>query len=178
MTIRRIVTLLDTDLQAKTQTDFVLRRKAEPVVQFDEQLDLLIRDMFETMYAAKGIGLAAPQIGVSLQLAVIDISENRSDPRVLINPVIQEKAGEALLEEGCLSIPGARNRVPRAIKLSLQALNQQRQFYKIEAEGLLAHCIQHELDHLAGKLFIDYLSPLKQQFIYKKLRKYSTWPKE
>lgn len=161
MSIYPIVTLPDQRLRAKTY----------PITQFDAALQTLIDAMFETMYEAQGIGLAAPQIGINQQLAVIDVTSDRATTWVLINPEIVWKADEALLEEGCLSIPGVQGRIPRALKLGLQALDRRGQPYEIEADGLLAHCIQHELDHLSGKLFIDYLSPLKQQLALKKLKK-------
>lgn len=141
----------------------ILRAPNTPITQFGDELQILIEDMFETMYTAKGIGLAAPQIGINQQLAVIDVTSDRSETWCLINPEIIWREGEALLEEGCLSIPGAQASVPRALKVKVKALDRTGKPYEIEADGLLAHCIQHELDHLNGKLFIDYLSPLKKQ---------------
>lgn len=151
--------------------DVRLRATTAPITVFDEALQQLIDDMFETMYAAKGIGLAAPQIAISKKLAVIDVSNNKSHTWCLINPVIIERKGEALMEEGCLSVPGIYDRAPRALWVKLMALDRYGKEYTIEAEGLLAHCIQHEVDHLNGKLFLDHLSPLKRQLARKKLDK-------
>lgn len=151
--------------------DVRLRAPTAPVIVFDEALQQLIDDMFETMYAAKGIGLAAPQIAISKKLAVIDVSNNKSKTWCLINPVIVEKKGEALMEEGCLSVSGIYDKIPRALWVKLQALDRHGKPYEIEAEDLLAHCIQHEIDHLNGTLFLDYLSPLKRQLARKRLDK-------
>ncbi|MES2141301.1 MAG: peptide deformylase [Pseudomonadota bacterium] len=148
-----------------------LRMPTEPITVFDTSLQRLIDDMFETMYAAKGIGLAAPQIAINKKLAVIDVSENKSSTLCLINPKIIEKKGEAPMEEGCLSVPGVYDKAPRALWVKLSALDRHGERYEIEAEGLLAHCIQHEVDHLNGKLFVDYLSSLKRQLARKKLEK-------
>ncbi|MFZ0219011.1 MAG: peptide deformylase [Candidatus Aquirickettsiella sp.] len=151
--------------------DVRLRVPTEPITVFDEALQQLIDDMFDTMYAAKGIGLAAPQIAISKKLAVIDITNNKSKIWCLINPVIVERKGEALMEEGCLSVPGIYDKAPRALWVKLKALDRHGEEYIIEAEDLLAHCIQHEVDHLNGKLFLDHLSPLKRQLARKKLDK-------
>lgn len=151
--------------------DRILRAPTETITVFDEALQRLIDDMFETMYAAKGIGLAAPQIAISKKLAVIDVSTNQSKTWCLINPVIVDKKGEALMEEGCLSVPGIYDKAPRALWVKLRALDREGNPYEIEAEDLLAHCIQHEVDHLNGKLFVDYLSALKRQLVRKKLDK-------
>ena len=151
--------------------DARLRMSTESIISFDTSLQQLIDDMFETMYAAKGIGLAAPQIAINKKLAVIDVSENKSSRLCLINPKIIEKKGEAPMEEGCLSVPGVYHKAPRALWVKLSALDRYGERYEIEAEGLLAHCIQHEIDHLNGKLFVDYLSPLKRQLVRKKLEK-------
>lgn len=148
-----------------------LRAVTVPITSFDDALQKLIDDMFETMYAAKGIGLAAPQIAISKKLAVIDISNNKSKTWCLINPVIVEKKGEALMEEGCLSVPGVYDKAPRALWVKLKALDRHGKHYELEAEDLLAHCIQHEVDHLNGTLFLDHLSPLKRQLARKKLEK-------
>lgn len=148
-----------------------LREPTEPVTLFDVQLQQLIDDMFETMYAAKGIGLAAPQIAINKKLAVIDVSENKSSTLCLINPEILDKKDDTLMEEGCLSVPGVYDKVSRSLWVKLFALDRNGKSYEIEAEGLLAHCIQHEVDHLNGKLFVDYLSPLKRQLARKKLEK-------
>ncbi len=151
--------------------DVRLRAPTTPITVFDEALQQLIDDMFETMYAAKGIGLAAPQIAISKKLAVIDVSSKKSKTWCLINPVIVEKKGEELMEEGCLSVPGVYDKAPRSIWVKLQTLDRYGKPYEIEAEGLLAHCIQHEVDHLNGTLFLDHLSPLKRQLARKKLDK-------
>jgi peptide deformylase len=151
--------------------DVRLRAPTTPITVFDEALQQLIDDMFETMYAAKGIGLAAPQIAISKKLAVIDVSNNKSKTWCLINPVIVETKGEALMEEGCLSVPGIYDKAPRALWVKLQALDRHGKPYEIEAEDLLAHCIQHEVDHLNGTLFLDHLSLLKRQLARKKLDK-------
>jgi peptide deformylase len=161
MAIHSIIHLPDAHLRAVTDTINV----------FDASLQRLIDDMFETMYAAKGIGLAAPQIAISKKLAVIDVSNNKSSTLCLINPEIVDRRGQALMEEGCLSVPGVYDKVPRALWVKLSALDRSGNPYEIEAEGLLAHCIQHEVDHLNGKLFLDYLSPLKRQLARKKLEK-------
>jgi peptide deformylase len=151
--------------------DARLRAPTVPITVFDETLQQLIDDMFETMYAAKGIGLAAPQIAISKKLAVIDVSNDKSKTWCLINPVILERKGEALMEEGCLSVPGVYDKAPRALWVKLQALDRYGNPYEIEAEDLLAHCIQHEVDHLNGSLFLDRLSPLRRQLARKKLDK-------
>lgn len=151
--------------------DECLREVTAPITNFDEALQKLIDDMFDTMYAAKGIGLAAPQIAISKKIAVIDVSNNKSETWCLINPVIVERKGEALMEEGCLSVPGVYDKVPRALRVKLQALDRYGKPYEIETEDLLAHCIQHEVDHLNGTLFLDHLSPLKRQLARKKLEK-------
>src|SRR5436190_615163 len=148
-----------------------LRAVTAPITSFDEALQKLIDDMFETMYAAKGIGLAAPQIAISKKLAVIDVSNNKSKTWCLINPIIIERKGEALMEEGCLSLPGVYDKAPRALWVKIQALDRHGKPYEIEAEDLLAHGIQHEVDHLNGTLFLDHLSPLKRQLARKKLEK-------
>jgi peptide deformylase len=150
-----------------------LRNRARPVEQVDESVRRLVDDMFETMYEAPGIGLAATQVDVSWQVIVIDISEDRDQPFCLINPVILETAGEESMDEGCLSVPGVYEKVIRAEKIRVRALNREGEPFEMEVEGLLAVCIQHEMDHLDGKLFIDYLSNLKRQRIRKKLIKES-----
>ena len=151
--------------------DVRLRADTAAVTVFDAALQQLIDDMFETMYAAKGIGLAAPQIAISKKLAVIDVSSDKSTTWCLINPVIVDKRGEALMEEGCLSVPGIYDKAPRALWVKLRALDRHGKPYELEAEDLLAHCIQHEVDHLNGRLFLDHLSPLKRQLARKKLEK-------
>ena len=148
-----------------------LRLKAEPVVQVDNQVRQMVKDMFETMYDAPGIGLAATQVNIQLEIIVIDVSENKDEPICLINPKIVNQVGQEEMQEGCLSVPGFYENVKRAEQVTIQALNEQGESFEIEADGLLAVCIQHEMDHLQGKLFVDYLSPLKRQRIKKKLEK-------
>ena len=148
-----------------------LRKKARPVASFDEPLGQLIDDMLETMYAAPGVGLAATQVNVQQRLLVIDISEEKNEPLCLINPELLDKQGSEEMDEGCLSVPGVFEKVCRAQKVTVRAQDRCGVFFDLEAEGLLAVCIQHEIDHLEGKLFVDYLSPLKRQMVRKKLRK-------
>lgn len=148
-----------------------LRTRAQPVEQVDAALHKLIDDMFETMYAAPGIGLAATQVNVHKRLLVIDVSETRKEPLALINPEILEREGVEETEEGCLSVPGVYDKVTRADRIRVRALNREGQQVEMEAQGLLAVCIQHEIDHLDGKLFVDYLSELKRTRIRKKLEK-------
>lgn len=150
----------------------ILRQPNSLITEFNEELQTLIDDMIETMYAANGVGLAAPQIAVNKRLSVIDVSHGKEPPLCLINPEIISKEGEEWLSEGCLSIPGAYDKAPRALKVHMRALDRHGKSYEIHAEGILAHCIQHELDHLNGKLFIDYLSPLKRKLAEKKLKKH------
>lgn len=158
-------------LQVLQFPDERLRKVAAPVTKIDDNIQQLIDDMLETMYAEEGIGLAATQVDVHQQIIVIDISENREQQLVLINAELLEKFGEDGIEEGCLSIPGYRALVSRAQKIKIRALNRQGNPFELEAEGLLAICIQHEMDHLRGKLFIDYLSPMKRQRIRMKMEK-------
>lgn len=160
-----------TVLNVVTFPDERLRTIAKPIEEFTPELQTLIDDMFETMYDEEGIGLAATQVDVHKRLVVIDISENRNQPLVLINPEITDKQGDDSIEEGCLSIPSARALVPRAAKVTVKALDRNGKEFTLEADELLAICIQHELDHLDGKLFVDYLSPLKRQRIKQKLEK-------
>lgn len=148
-----------------------LRTIAAPVESFTAELQQIIDDMFETMYAEEGIGLAATQVDIHLRLIVIDVSENREHPLVLINPEVISQCGSTGIEEGCLSIPGSRALVPRAEQIKIRALDRNGQVFELEADDLLAICIQHEMDHLIGKLFVDYLSPLKRQRIRQKLEK-------
>lgn len=148
-----------------------LRNQAKPVTAVDDAIRRLVDDMFETMYEAPGIGLAATQVNVAKQVVVIDLSEERNQPLCLINPEILEKDGEEQMEEGCLSVPGIYEPVTRAGHIRVRAINRDGEPFELEAEGLLAVCIQHEMDHLAGKLFVDYLSSLKRQRIRKKLEK-------
>ncbi len=148
-----------------------LRRRAEAITEVDAQIRTLVDDMAETMYQAPGIGLAAPQINVSKRIIVIDTSETKDNLHVFVNPEIVSREGEQTLEEGCLSVPGIYDNVTRAQRITVRALDREGQPFELEANGLLATCVQHELDHLEGKLFVDYLSRLKQQRIRKKLEK-------
>lgn len=148
-----------------------LYKVAKPVQTVDDRIRNLIDDMKETMYAAPGIGLAATQVDVHERLLVMDISENRDDFRVFINPEIVMESGRAEGEEGCLSVPGVYDKVTRAERVKVRALDRDGKPFEIEAEGLLAVCIQHEMDHLLGKVFVDYLSPLKRNRIKSKLLK-------
>ena len=148
-----------------------LRTKAAPVEVVDDDLRQLIDDMFETMYQAPGIGLAATQIDVHKRLLVADVSSEKNDPHVLINPAILEKDGVAVSEEGCLSVPGFYEEVERAEHIRVQYLDRDGDTRESEFEGLLAVCVQHEMDHLEGKLFVDYLSEAKRQRIRKRLEK-------
>ncbi len=148
-----------------------LRTKAKPVSSFDGALQTQIDSMFETMYAAPGIGLAATQVDFHRQLFVLDTSENKDTPLVFINPKITELNGEEEMEEGCLSFPGVYALVERAESISIKALDRYGEPFEMQADELLAVCIQHELDHLQGKLFVDYLSALKRNRIRKKLLK-------
>ena len=148
-----------------------LRTKATPVTQVTDETRALIDDMFETMYDAPGIGLAATQVDVHKRLLVTDVSADKSEPYVLINPEILEKDGVVFTDEGCLSVPGYYEEVERAEHIKVKFLDRNGEEVVMEAEGLLAVCIQHEIDHLDGKLFVDYLSEAKRQRIRKKLMK-------
>ena len=148
-----------------------LRNQAKPVAEVNETVQKLIDDMFETMYVAPGIGLAAIQVNVAKRVIVLDISEEHDAPLALVNPEILEKEGEEQMDEGCLSVPGVYEPVTRAEHIRLRALDRDGNVFEQEVDGLLAICIQHEIDHLDGKLFIDYLSNLKRQGIRKKLEK-------
>ncbi len=148
-----------------------LRTRARPVTRFDAGLRQLVEDMLETMYAAPGIGLAATQVDAHQQVIVIDVSEAHDQPLVLINPEILSQEGEATTEEGCLSVPGIFDEVKRAARIRLRAQDRSGEVYEHDCDGLLAVCIQHEMDHLGGKLFVDYLSTLKRERIRKKLDK-------
>lgn len=148
-----------------------LRKKAIPVDVVDPAIRNLVDDMLETMYAEPGIGLAANQVNVQKRIIVIDISENKDDPLVLINPSLLQHQGKTETEEGCLSVPGIYEMVTRADKIRIHALDRNGEPFEMDAEDLLAVCIQHEMDHLEGKLFVDYLSPLKRNRIRKKLEK-------
>lgn len=148
-----------------------LRQKAKPVTCFDAGLSRLVDNLFETMYAAPGIGLAATQVNVPLRLMVIDVSDEKTEPRVFINPEILESRGEEEMDEGCLSVPGFYETVRRADWVRVRACDRNGEPFELETDGLLAVCIQHELDHLDGKLFVDYLSSLKRDRIRRKLEK-------
>jgi len=150
-----------------------LRTQAQPIEQFDDALQQQIDNMFETMYQAPGIGLASTQVDFHYQLIVIDISDNQDSPLVLINPKIVDKKGVEEREEGCLSFPGVYAKVERADQVTVEALDREGKPFTLEADDLLAVCIQHEIDHIEGRLFVDYLSPLKRDRIKKKLKKLS-----
>ncbi len=148
-----------------------LRTVAKPVENVDDGIRKLVDDMLETMYEAKGVGLAATQVNVHKRVIVIDTSEDKDAPLCLINPEIIEKDGVEESEEGCLSVPGFYEKVQRAEHIKVRALNKDGESFELEAKELLAVCIQHEMDHLQGKLFVDYLSPLKRKRIKEKLEK-------
>lgn len=148
-----------------------LRIKAALIDRFDDEIRSLARDMLETMYTAPGIGLAATQVNVPKRILVTDVSETKDQPLCLINPRILEQQGVVEIEEGCLSVPGVFEVVQRAEQITVEAIGLDGVLFTLEAEGLLAVCIQHEMDHLDGKLFIDYLSLLKRNRIRKKLEK-------
>jgi len=162
MTIRKIIYLPDSRL----------RRQTVSVDTIDNEIQMLLDDMFETMYAAKGVGLAAPQIGISKKIAVIDVTGDQSQQLVLINPEIIKFDGLEDMQEGCLSVPGVYDTVKRASSVTLRATNRDGKIYELEAEGLLSEVIQHEIDHLNGKLFVDLLSQLKRQRAKRQLEKY------
>jgi peptide deformylase len=148
-----------------------LRNRAEPVASVDESIQRLLDDMLETMYEAEGVGLAATQINAGKRIVVIDISEEKDSPQCFINPEIFTRGGVTESEEGCLSVPGFSDTIKRAEMVEMRALDRQGKPVELRADGLLAICLQHEIDHLDGKLFVDYLSPLKRQRIRKKLEK-------
>lgn len=158
-------------LQVLHFPDERLRTVAAPVKEVNKDIQRIVDDMFETMYAEEGIGLAATQVDIHQRIIVIDVSENREQQLVLINPELLEQSGETGIEEGCLSIPEQRALIPRSERVKIRALNRDGESYELETDGLLAICIQHEMDHLMGKLFVDYLSPLKRQRIRQKLEK-------
>jgi peptide deformylase len=158
-------------LEVLTFPDERLRTIAKPVEKVDADVKKLVEDMFDTMRDEKGIGLAATQVNVHRRVVVMDVSEEQDNPLVFINPEIIHKEGSTISEEGCLSVPNNYAKVDRAEKVTVSALNQDGEQFELNADGLLAICIQHELDHLQGKLFVDYLSPLKRQRIKKKLEK-------
>lgn len=151
--------------------DELLRTKATLVNQVDKGTSKVVDDMLETMYAYKGIGLAATQVNIHQRIIVIDVSEDKNSPLCFINPEIIQREGEEESEEGCLSVPGFFDKVRRAEQITVKALDKQGNAFELQADGLLAVCIQHEIDHLEGKLFVDYLSSLKRQRIKKKLEK-------
>ena len=151
--------------------DPALRNTAKPVQQVDDGIRKLIDDMLETMYEAPGIGLAAIQVGVAKRVITVDISHERNDPHCLVNPEVIETEGEVETEEGCLSVPEYYDTVARAESIKVRALNREGETIEFEADGMLAVCIQHEIDHLDGKLFVDYLSQLKQRRLRKKMKK-------
>lgn len=148
-----------------------LRTKAKEVTVFDEKTKILVSDMLETMYGSKGVGLAATQIDVHQRIIVLDVSEDKNEPLCLINPEITQKDGEEESEEGCLSVPGFFENIKRAEHIKVKAFDKEGKVFELEAKELLSVCIQHEMDHLLGKLFVDYLSPLKRQRIKTKLVK-------
>lgn len=149
-----------------------LRQKALPIEKVTDEIRQLAHDMLETMYDAPGIGLAATQVNEQKRLIVIDVSEDKNEPLFLINPELLTTEGERDFEEGCLSVPEAYETVTRADKIRVRALNLQGESFEMDADGILATCIQHEIDHLEGKLFVDYLSNLKRQRIRKRLEKH------
>jgi peptide deformylase len=148
-----------------------LRTKAQPIERVDDGVRRLADDLLETMYAAKGVGLAASQVDVHRRLLVLDISDTRDRPLIFINPEIVSAEGRAPGEEGCLSLPGIYDKLERAARIKVRALDRNGEPFELEAEGMLAVCIQHEMDHLEGKLFVDYLSELKRQLIRRRLQK-------
>ena len=148
-----------------------LRTVAKPVTAVDDAMRRLIDDMLETMYEAPGIGLAATQVDVHLRLLVLDVSEDKCRPMVFVNPEIVESEGSQVYQEGCLSVPGIYADVKRADRVLVRALDREGGALEVDAEGLLAVCLQHEMDHLMGKVFVDYLSPIKREQVRKKLAK-------
>ncbi|MEE4295384.1 MAG: peptide deformylase [Wenzhouxiangella sp.] len=151
--------------------DARLRRVAQPVDAVTDRERTLAADMLETMYEARGIGLAATQVNEAVRMLVLDLSESKDDPKVFINPEIIDRKGAQTCEEGCLSVPGIYAEVERAEEIRVRALGLDGQPFEMDADGLLAVCIQHEIDHLDGKVFVDYLSPLKRRMVEKKLKK-------
>lgn len=151
--------------------DSRLRTVAKPVENFDDTLLKLVDAMLEAMYAANGIGLAATQVNRHIRLLVLDVSEDRDQPGIYINPEILSREGEQVCEEGCLSVPGVFANVKRAEHIRIRAQDRSGAYFEVEADGLRSVCLQHEIDHLNGRLFVDYLSPLKRQMVRKKLEK-------
>ena len=148
-----------------------LRETALPISDIDDALQQFIDDLFETMYAAPGVGLAATQVGVAKRVAVMDCSETHDQPLVMINPEITASETPEVIEEGCLSVPGVGDKVQRYQKLHFKAQDRHGHWYEMDAEGLLAQCVQHEIDHLDGKLYIDHLSSLKRERLLRRQRK-------
>lgn len=149
-----------------------LNKEAKPVTVFDERIKTLVSDMVETMYDAPGIGLAAPQVNVHEQIVVIDISEERNTPQIFINPrIVTASTEKAIYDEGCLSVPGIYEEVERPVRVTVRAQDINGKFFEVKAEGLMAVCIQHEIDHLKGFMFVDYLSQLKRNRIKAKMLK-------
>lgn len=168
-------------LQVHEFPDPILQQHAMPVTAFDDKLRQLAADMLETMYEERGIGLAANQVAVLKQIVVVDVMAGDADhgqrePQVLVNPKIVAASGETAIEEGCLSVPEFRAEVPRAEKIKVEYQDLEGQPQTLEADGLLAICLQHEFDHLRGRLFIDYLPPLKQRMVKKRLAKLARMP--
>ena len=151
--------------------DARLRTKAKPVKEVTDETRQFLDELLETMYDAPGIGLASTQVDVHKQIVVVDVSEEKDEPYCFINPVITHAEGEEVCEEGCLSVPEFYAEVTRAEEITVVALDRDGKEFTLEADGMLAICIQHELDHLKGKLFVDYLSPLKQKRLRKKFEK-------
>lgn len=148
-----------------------LRKVAQAVEHYDAALGKLVADMLETMYAARGIGLAATQVDVHQRLLVLDVSEEQNQPRVYVNPEIIEETGSETCEEGCLSVPGIYANVKRAEQVTVRARDSEGNVFEEQLDGMHAVCLQHEMDHLVGRLFVDYLSPLKRNMVLKKLEK-------
>ena len=148
-----------------------LKKVAAPVAAVTQEIRKLVADMAETMYAAPGVGLAATQVNVHKQVIVIDVSDERNDLQVFINPVLLEAEGQAENEEGCLSVPGYYDKVARAERIRVRALNERGETFELDTDGLLAVCVQHEMDHLRGKVFVEYLSPLKRSRLAARMRK-------
>ena len=148
-----------------------LKKVAAPVAAVTQEIRKLVADMAETMYAAPGVGLAATQVNVHKQVIVIDVSDERNDLQVFINPVLLEAEGQAENEEGCLSVPGYYDKVARAERIRVRALNERGETFELDTDGLLAVCVQHEMDHLRGKIFVEYLSPLKRSRLAARMRK-------
>ena len=168
-------------LQVHEFPDLILQQHAMPVTVFDDKLRQFAADMLETMYEERGIGLAANQVAVLKQIVVVDVMAGDEDhgqrePQVLVNPKIVAASGETAIEEGCLSVPEFRAEVPRAEKIKVEYKDLEGQPQTLEADGLLAICLQHEFDHLRGRLFIDYLPPLKQRMVKKRLAKLARMP--